>query len=155
MPGMMKAQGIAEDTMVPRGRWVMIFVSVFLLAQLLLPLRYYLGSQTTDERFAWRMFSSVKMRDTQATLYETIEKDGKRVERVVPSGMLNNWQNLLDQGRPDVVEKMMRWLAGRPEVVAVRCELRGKSPDGSEVEPMVWRLDRATGRIELDGRGVP
>ena len=45
----------------PTGRarhFVSGFIALFLLLQLLVPLRYCLGGET-DERFCWCMFSSV------------------------------------------------------------------------------------------------
>ena len=41
-----------------RGRFILVFV----LSQLLLPLHYYVGRRDPhDERFAWRMFSPMRM----------------------------------------------------------------------------------------------
>ncbi len=47
----------------PRRRFGVsdMFIACFLLAQIALPLRYYLGGRGTDERFSWRMFSSQRV----------------------------------------------------------------------------------------------
>jgi len=42
--------------------WQGRFIAVFVIAQLLLPLHYYLARKDPhDERFAWRMFSPMRM----------------------------------------------------------------------------------------------
>ncbi|MBW2464764.1 MAG: hypothetical protein JRH11_24155, partial [Deltaproteobacteria bacterium] len=43
------------------GRKKNTLIVAFLAFQLLLPLRYYMGSDEFDERFAWRMFSPIRM----------------------------------------------------------------------------------------------
>src|SRR5690242_15394556 len=49
-----------EDT--PRNRlWSNVFIALFLAYQLAMPLRYYLGGRGYDERFSWRMFSTLRM----------------------------------------------------------------------------------------------
>ncbi len=155
MPAMMEAKELEVHASAPRRRWVMLFVAAFLLAQLLLPLRYYIGSQSTDERFAWRMFSSVHLRDSHGALYETVEIAGQKTERQVPAEMLSPWQSLLNMGRHDVAFKLMRWWCARPGVLAVRYELRSQSPDGTPLPTLQWRLDRATGSISEIGRDTP
>ena len=37
------------------------FIGLFLAIQIAVPLSYYLGDDKLDERFAWRMFSTVRM----------------------------------------------------------------------------------------------
>ncbi|MCE9590274.1 MAG: hypothetical protein K8S99_07100 [Planctomycetes bacterium] len=126
-------------------RWIGVAVALFLLAQLLLPLRYYLSPPTSDERFAWRMFSSVRMRDCTARLYETIERDGKTIEEPVPPATLAHWRDLLDGNRPEVVEAVMRSFRRRPGVRAVRFELKCRGVDGRELPTEGWVMESADG----------
>ncbi len=49
--------------------WQGRFIAVFVLAQLLLPLHYYLARKDKhDERFAWRMFSPMRMTRCETTV---------------------------------------------------------------------------------------
>src|ERR1041385_7270070 len=91
-----------------RRRAISRFALAFVLVQALLPLHYYLGGPATDERFAWRMFSSVAMSDCKATMYETVEVGEKAVERPVPEEAMDQWQALLDKSRPQVAYKLMQ-----------------------------------------------
>jgi hypothetical protein len=80
-----------------RGRFILVFV----LAQLLLPLHYYVGRRDPhDERFAWRMFSPMRM--TKCTPQITI--DGKRL--ALASKFHEAWIELAERGRFVVVEAM-------------------------------------------------
>lgn len=124
------------------SRWVGLFILFFLAAQLLLPLRYYLNAPTNDERFAWRMFSSVRLRDNAARLYETIEQDGNTLERPIPAGLLAPWQSALDSNRMDVTEKVMRRHCEQAGVLSVRYELSSKDVSGNPLPTQQWRLDR-------------
>lgn len=80
-----------------RGR----FIAVFVLVQLLLPLRYYLRHRDPhDERFAWRMFSPIRM--AQCSPIVTI--DG------APANLGNDfheaWIEIAKRGRFKVIEAM-------------------------------------------------
>jgi hypothetical protein len=80
-----------------RGRFILVFV----LAQLLLPLHYYVGRRDPhDERFAWRMFSPMRM--TKCTPVITI--DNKPVS--LASQFHEAWIELAERGRFVVVEAM-------------------------------------------------
>jgi hypothetical protein len=80
-----------------RGRFILVFVA----SQLLLPLHYYAGRRDPhDERFAWRMFSPMRMTKCVPTM--TI--DGARV--ALASQFHEAWLELADRGRFVVVEAM-------------------------------------------------
>ena len=80
-----------------RGR----FILVFLAAQLLLPLHYYLGRRDVhDERFAWRMFSPMRM--VQCTPHLAI--DG--TNRILTNEFHEAWIEIAKRGRFVVVEAM-------------------------------------------------
>jgi hypothetical protein len=80
-----------------RGRFIIVFV----LSQLLLPLHYYLGRRDPhDERFAWRMFSPMRM--TKCTPQFAI--DGKPVS--LAREFHEAWLALAERGRFVVVEAM-------------------------------------------------
>jgi len=99
-----------------RGR----FIVVFLLVQLLLPLHYYvLGRDPHDERFAWRMFSPMRM--TECRLAFSVDKQqidlGTRFHEA--------WIEVAQRGRAVVIEQMAKKLCtehpGKAVEVKVEC----------------------------------
>ena len=122
----------------PAGRksWlVSAFVLGFLLYQLITPLRYYLGGGGSDERFSWRMFSSVHMRECQVSLYETVEREGRQLERFVPleSILQAVWIKRLRRDQPAVTENFLHWRCRQPGVTQLRYEMRCTTPDGTQL----------------------
>ena len=119
----------------PQGKARMganICIVLFLLANVLIPLRYYLVEPyETNERFAWRMFSSVHMRQNRRLkVTEVVEQDGKFVERPTPLTQLlqQSWINALLGGQTDIVENFLRWRVAQPGVVSVSYELLSLLP---------------------------
>ncbi len=96
---------------------VNVFIALFLLVQLLLPLRYYLGSRGSDERFSWRMFStnwaqkSDALARGQIDIRETLQRGGRQIERTVPIQPLLPpiWIRLLGQDGPRAIESFLCW----------------------------------------------
>ncbi|MAE67451.1 MAG: hypothetical protein CMJ18_24585 [Phycisphaeraceae bacterium] len=122
----------------PVGRarhFVSGFIALFLLLQLLVPLRYYLGGET-DERFCWRMFSSVVQRDCRVAVDETVQERSQSLVRAVPvSSLLPTWSEFLHQ-HPVVVRRFLHWRCAQADVQAVRYRCRCTRVDGS-VAPSV------------------
>jgi len=80
-----------------RGRFVLVFV----LSQLLIPLRYYVGARDPhDERFAWRMFSPMRM----AHCEPRVTLDGKPLN--LATQFHEAWIEIARRGRFVVLEKM-------------------------------------------------
>jgi hypothetical protein len=97
-----------------RGR----FIVGFLLAQLLLPLHYYLGHRDPhDERFAWRMFSPIRM--VQCTPRFTLA--GKPLDPL--SEFHEAWSEIAARGRFVVIEAMGKALCERHPNTAVTVDL--------------------------------
>jgi len=99
-----------------RGR----FIAAFLLVQLLLPLLYYIARRDPhDERFAWRMFSPMRM--AKCTPHFTVGG--------APLSLYGNfheaWIELAERGRFVVVEAMAAKLChdhpGTPVDVTLDC----------------------------------
>jgi hypothetical protein len=83
------------------GTWRGRFITVFVLAQLLLPLRYYVHHRDPhDERFAWRMFSPMRM--VQCVPQFTLA--GSPVD--LRSEFHEAWYEIAARGRFGVVEAM-------------------------------------------------
>ncbi|MEO8700384.1 MAG: hypothetical protein ABI867_10085 [Kofleriaceae bacterium] len=78
--------------------WVIVVV---LASQAVLPLHYYLARRDPhDERFAWRMFSPMRM--TSCAL--EMKVDGKRLE--LGSEFHEAWIEIAKRGRFEVIEAM-------------------------------------------------
>ena len=63
-------------------------VGLVLGLAVLIPLTYYLRDDPYDERFAWRMFSGVRLQECDATVFETRGEAERAVDpyQVVPAG---------------------------------------------------------------------
>jgi hypothetical protein len=99
-----------------RGR----FILAFLVLQLLLPLHYYLFRHDPhDERFAWRMFSPMRM--TQCAVRYTVDN-----QPVQLGGEFHEaWIEIAKRGRYSVLEGMASKLCaehpGKPVGLSVDC----------------------------------
>ena len=108
-------------------RWPGAFIAVFLAIQLLLPLHYYvLRRDQHDERFAWRMFSPIRMVRCEVAM--TV--DDKEV--ALASEFHEAWLALAARGRRGVIEAMGHRLCGehKGSVVVARAAchpLRGET----------------------------
>ncbi len=104
-----------------RGR----FIAFVVASQLVLPLHYYVARRDPhDERFAWRMFSPMRM----TTCEPRFERDGKPV--ALDRELVFDWIKIAERGRFSVIEAMAARLCaespGAAIVVTLRCKLRGE-----------------------------
>jgi hypothetical protein len=77
------------------------FIAVFLAVQLVLPLHYYLLRRDPhDERFAWRMFSPIRI----AKCTPEVNLDGRRLD--LQAEFHEAWVHLAERGRFGVLEAM-------------------------------------------------
>jgi len=107
-----------------RGRFILAFIT----AQLLIPLRYYIAHRDPhDERFAWRMFSPMRMAQCapKATL------DGKPLD--LHTEFHEAWVELASRGRFVVVEAMGKRLCeqhpGSSIVLSIDCTYIDREPE--------------------------
>jgi hypothetical protein len=104
-------------------RAVLVFIHLFLAAQLALPLSYYLSREVGyDERFAWRMFSAERM----ATCAPVFQLGEARRRVPLMATFHEAWVTLAQRGRRDVIEAMAARLCrdnpGEPVRLDLRCE---------------------------------
>jgi hypothetical protein len=107
------------------------FIVLFLGYQVAMPLTYYLSDRVYDERFSWRMFSTVRLQECAITVTETA-KDGS--EKPVPVGtdLQIAWVNILQRLRPAVVAKYFeRRCAASADTTKVALSARCQATDGS------------------------
>ncbi|MEM7243745.1 MAG: hypothetical protein AAF533_00295 [Acidobacteriota bacterium] len=112
----------------PRA-WRDVFLVVFIAVQVLLPLHYYtLREDRFDERFAWRMFSSVSMMRCESVFHRNGELVD--IEEAVPA----TWAKMLKKRRASAVRHAMiqRLCESAPDAV-VTLDLRCKGKKQPEV----------------------
>jgi len=141
----------------PRARLLAnAFIAVFLAYQLVMPLRYYMGGRGLDERFSWRMFSSVRMLDCDVSVGEHVGVGGDTHRRAVNLGKTVQiaWIGLLERGRALVISKLLSRRCDEDQVVQVDYHLSCKGPDGAPW-PDVDHSMKCSDRKLLAGRGEP
>lgn len=109
-----------------RGRLIVAVV----LSQLLIPLAYYSHRDPHDERFAWRMFSPMRM----AQCAPDMRVDGKRFE--LGNEFHEAWIEIAKRGRFRVLEQMAKRLCtknpGAEVTLRLSCQYLGQR------EPVVY-----------------
>ena len=128
-------EGLTEAPLWRRQPLASLLISLFLGAQLLLPLSYYLGDHPWDERFSWRMFSTVRGLSCEPRLWRGAlqgerarpcpSDEGACVERSLGRELHMVWVNLLKRGRVEVlntfVERACAAEPTRPLYMSLRC----------------------------------
>jgi hypothetical protein len=118
-------------------------IGAILAFQVLTPLSYYLGVRGRyDERFSWRMFSTLRLRDCKVLVTEELRSGGTRpvnVERDVHVA----WLRLLERMRGAVVDAYLarRCQLGAGELTRVAFECSCHDTDGQELPPMQQALE--------------
>ena len=132
------------------------FIALFVLFQLAMPLRYYLLGGGTDERFSWRMFSTIRMQDCEVKVHDLVVTDGRlRPRKVELRKMLHGaWVNVLERYRPRAVDKFLRRRCEQPGVKAARYRRECKDTDGDRRPPLEVELECAEDRSRIV-RGAP
>jgi len=141
----------------PRARlFANIFIALFVAYQLGMPLRYYMGGRGLDERFSWRMFSSIRMLDCLVEVEEHVGAPGDTTRREVnlKKEVQVAWIGLLERGRGLVIEKLLSRRCDQEGVVQVDYHLSCKAPDGAKW-PDLDRHMACRDRKLAAGRGEP
>lgn len=99
-----------------RGRFILAFIA----AQLVIPLHYYLVRRDPhDERFAWRMFSPMRMTRCKPSF----SIDGQPIS--LGSEFHEAWFEMAERGRMSVIEAMGKRLCsehpGKAVIVKLGC----------------------------------
>ncbi len=132
----------------PDARWkprVRIFLGVFLFAQVLIPLRYYLGDDPYDERFSWRMFSAVRVHQCRVAAVETTDGTPRPID--LNREIHRAWINTLRRNRDAVTQKFLQARCDGDGVSEVVVTNNCVDPDGARVDPIIWRRDCSTGEV--------
>jgi hypothetical protein len=133
----------------PSGRWrtiLPILGLAWVVMHLLIPLRYYLpGSDRYDERFAWRMFSAVRVQHCNVTVTELFRGRERTVAllEILPAP----WVALLERNRPAVIEHFLRWRCQHEGTSEVRFRNACTDASGDPVPIVERTIDCARGTI--------
>jgi hypothetical protein len=137
----------------PTGRTrtlVNVFIVCFLVFQVAVPLTYYLGRRTTDERFSWRMFSSVILQICTVSAFESGSLSGERAFHKVNlwPDLHPGWIRLLERYPPQLVAAVLRWRCERTNAKAVHLMRQCQNPGGAALPPDRISIDCASGTMQ-------
>ncbi|MCG8555928.1 MAG: hypothetical protein MJD61_11675 [Proteobacteria bacterium] len=132
-----------------------VLIAGFVLVQLALPLSCYLADRGSDERFCWRMFSTLRMRSCSVLVLETRSESGERVSRELAlyKALHSAWVSSLKRFRRNVVDKFLRWRCEQPGTTSAVFTRSCREPDGSEVPADRLAIDCTEGWIRVMGSG--
>jgi hypothetical protein len=119
-----------------------VFIAAFLAFQIAMPLRYYLGDRGYDERFSWRMFSTVRMQQCEMQISERGANGNPAFREVqVRHDIQAAWVNLLERVRMPVVEKYLERRCEQQHASEVSYTRRCTDTDGSALPVQTLRMD--------------
>lgn len=133
---------------VPRAvppRFANLFIACFLAAQVVVPLRYYLGTAKYDERFSWRMFSAVRVMKCASEYRET--RAGTETRLALSSLIHEAWITNIRRGRSRVIAAFLERRCGEDGVTGARIVNQCVDANGARVAPREWSMDCATGEV--------
>lgn len=109
------------------------FILGVLAYQIGMPLSYYLSDRVYDERFSWRMFSTVRLQECQVSITETVMRDGNPVDEAAPvaKDLQVAWVNILKRLRPSVIGKYLQRRCDKSGARDVRVSARCTDTDGA------------------------
>jgi hypothetical protein len=135
----------------PSRAWSNALIALFLTFHVAMPLRYYVRGGGYDERFSWRMFSTLRMQKCRVNLEETIGDDTRTVE--LPKVLHIAWIGMLERYRRPVVDKLLARRCEQPDARSVRFERTCVDTDGSTLPPNRVSIDCASERITAQQEG--
>ncbi|MAQ17288.1 MAG: hypothetical protein CMN30_21140 [Sandaracinus sp.] len=133
-----------------RRRRIRRLIAAFVVFQLVVPLTYYLRADRYDERFAWRMFSAVRLHSCQPVASEEVDGDEERIE--LGQVIHQAWINTMARNREDVIRAFLeRRCEGDDEqdaaddrrrvILANHC----RTASGRRLPPLVYERQCETG----------
>ena len=122
----------------------------FLVFQVAVPLSYYAGRRTTDERFSWRMFSSVILQICRVSAFESGSPSGERAFHQVSlwPDLHPGWIRLLERYPPQLVAAVLHWRCERTDANAVHLTRQCQTPGGAALPPDRVSIDCASGTMQ-------
>ena len=125
--------------------WLWLLVAV----QVAIPASYYLVREDEDdERFAWRMFSAIRLKRCDVDAFDALADDAQR-PIALAEALHASWQRSLGRGRRPVVARFLATRCSMPEVRYAGLERRCTSPAGRTLPTEHYRYDCAAARLEV------
>jgi hypothetical protein len=124
-----------------RENWTIAAILAF---QIAMPLSYYLSGRAYDERFSWRMFSTLRLRDCKVQVTEHLAGARSRnvnIERDVHVA----WLRLLERARSAVIDAYLERRCQTEGVTSVDFVCHCKDTDGATLPPMERSLSCGEG----------
>ena len=137
-----------EDAPWGRSGWTDALIVAFLALQIGMTLPYYLGWRGDDERFSWRMFSSLYARDCRVLALEWVEGERRKID--LDAVLTSAWIEALTLARPAVVEKFLPWRCERSGATSIEYVRFCRAPDGTPVASQRATAECATADISWD-----
>jgi hypothetical protein len=128
-------------------------IVAFLAYQVAMPLRYYLGGRGYDERFSWRMFSTLRMQKCRVQVRETV--DGEERPLVLKKEIQVAWIGMLERYRRGVVDKLLQRRCERAAATRVVYTRSCTDTDGSALPDNVVSIDCKSGALRVDNDAPP
>ena len=115
--------------------------------QVAIPASYYFGrGGQDDERFAWRMFSAIRLKRCSVDAFDgEIGADAARVD--VARAVHASWSGSLARGRQRVIEAFLATRCARPGVAVASLTRRCQSPSGRRLPVRAYRYECASGHL--------
>ncbi|HET8935936.1 MAG TPA: hypothetical protein VFN67_20955 [Polyangiales bacterium] len=115
-----------------RENWTIAAILVF---QIAMPLSYYLSGRAYDERFSWRMFSTLRLRDCKIRVTE--HSAGGRSRNVnIERDVHVAWLRLLERMRSAVIDAYLERRCENEGVTSVDFVCHCTDTDGAALPPM-------------------
>jgi hypothetical protein len=113
--------------------WSRAFIVLVLGYHVGMPLTYYLSDRVYDERFSWRMFSTVRLQECDIVVTETVMHGDAAVDVPTPvtKDVQTAWISILKRMRPAVIEKYLAHRCDSASATHAKFVGRCRNTDGT------------------------
>lgn len=133
-----------------RARVTSVALWMLVAIQVAIPASYYLWrSPGDDERFAWRMFSAVRLKRCTVTVYDSEAAWNEERPITLAHAAHASWVRSMGRGRQRVIERFLATRCTSESGAAPMLRRRCSWPSGRALPSETYRYDCANGRMEL------
>lgn len=136
---------MSETTPPPHHPRASILIAFVLGLQLILATSYYLSDDRYDERFAWRMYSTIRLASCKTEATEQ-HHGGPYRATVLRKHIAVAWISNIRRNRERVIRAALETRCADPDVTAARLVNVCRVP-GEEPVRYVWDIECETGEI--------
>ena len=122
------------------------FILLFLVFQLAVPLTYYVRDDPYDERFAWRMFSGIRLQTCEPHAFRE-DDSGKELGITLTKAIHVAWINMMKRNRPAVIRAFLENQCEQAGVRRARLVNHCTAIDGEPLPPREISLDCTSGQL--------